>query len=62
VVRLGLPRRGSGNPKQWLTLDDYRAIQLRNAMAVTAKAEQAAMKAMQQEGSYRRPGQDRSAA
>lgn len=62
VDRFGLPRRGSGNPKQWLTLADYRAAQLREAMAATAKAEQAAMRAMQQEGSSRRPGQDRKAS
>ena len=46
VVRLKLPRRGSGKPKQWLTLADYRAAQLREAMAASARAEQAAALAM----------------
>ena len=37
VVRLGLPRRGSGNPSQWITLAEYNELQLREAMARDAQ-------------------------
>jgi transposase len=44
--RLGLALRGKGNATRWLTIADYHAAQLREAMAATAKAEQAAALAM----------------
>jgi hypothetical protein len=62
--RMGLPKRPKGgkgtNPA--LSIAEYRAAQLREAMAASARVEQAAMRKMQQEGSYRRPGQDKRAA
>lgn len=41
--RLGLPLRGKGNTARWISLAEFRAAQLREAMAASAKAEQAAM-------------------
>jgi hypothetical protein len=45
-----------------LTLEDFQYVMMRDAMAETAKAEQAARRKMEQEGTYRRPGQDKRAA
>lgn len=41
--RLGLPERGPGQWARAVALDDYRALQLRIAMAASARETQAAM-------------------
>lgn len=42
--RLGLPERGPGKRKTAVSLSDYRALQLRNALAARAREEQAALR------------------
>lgn len=42
--RLWLPLRGKGNSSRFITLADYRAIQLRDRLAAAAREEQAALK------------------
>lgn len=43
VTRLGLTKRGGGRHNVALSLDDFRALQLRDRMAETARREQAAL-------------------
>lgn len=42
--RLGLPAKGRGNPERFLSLADFRALQLREAMARSAAETRAQMK------------------
>ena len=60
--RLGLPARNPGRWKETVALDDYRADQLRRAMAASAREEQAALVLSEMVDGRRTGGDGRKAA
>lgn len=60
--RLGLPQRGAGRWKSTVSLDDYHAMQLRAAMAASARETEAAIDLCEMRDGRRTGGDGRRAA